>query len=561
VRLLTVEDRSGFTSTADDDVAPLTWNQTGEYTFTGRDSVTIRDFGVEQAQLLNLETFNNAGIITMADSITGGTGPVAGDIIVITAGSTAGTANGGEFISNGGELHLDTVLNDGQTDMTDLLVVDNARLGTVATTIRITNAMVGQGASTDINGNGTFDSDEGILVVQVLEGGDADAFTLGGIVRDGAWEYVLEQTDGQNWYLQSELASQTPTFEVVQQTLLDLAMLPTLMDRVGNRVWAVESTAFAGTEFVFCKDPEQNFSCPVTPEQAEVFAGEPVSDTYIEGQGVWVQVDGTRIQYEADSGTTGASYDATIAGLQVGYDHVLMETADGDRLIGGVKLRYQTSDADVSESNAESNISSTGIGLGGSLTWYDVDGLYVDAQAQVMTIETDMSASGIGQFVDGERLTGYSFALEVGKEIPFDDTITVTPQVQLSYATATEDGFTDEQGVDVSFEAESIKLRAGVEVTQATSWEAEDGTTSRRDLTVGAHVTKEFSPETTVDVSGTTLRSEADDTTGELTLGGTYNWSDDRYSVYGKVGAATGLNSFGDTTKVSGTVGMRLQWE
>jgi outer membrane autotransporter protein len=562
VRLLTVEDRSGFTATADDDTAPTDWDQATvvEYSVPGAGS--IEAFGVEQAHLLNLEFFENAGLITMADSNTGGVGPVAGDVIVITGGTAAGMPGGGEFVSNGGRLHIDTVLNNGQVASSDVLVIDRSVLGSRATAISVANAG-GSGGLTDLDGNGQFDAGEGILIVRELEGDQSGegAFVLDGPVLVGVYRYFLDRTDGQSWFLQSDYYEPAVAYEVYQSGLLNLMTLPTLMDRVGNRVWAVEATAFGASEFVFCKDPEQNFSCPVTPEQATVFAGEPVSDTYIEGQGVWVQVDGTRIQYDADSGTTGASYDATIAGLQVGYDHVLMENADGDRLIGGVKLRYQTSNADVTNGILESEISSTGLGLGGSLTWYDVDGLYVDAQAQVMTIETDMSASGIGQFVDGERLTGYSFALEVGKEIPFDDTITITPQVQLSYATATEDGFTDEQGLDVSFEAESIKLRAGVEVSQAASWKADDGTTSRRDVTVGAHVTKEFVPETSIDVSGTILRSETDDTTGEITLGGTYNWSDDRYSVYGKVGTATGLNSFGETTQVSGTVGMRLQWE
>lgn len=35
------------------------------------------------------------------------------------------------------------------------------------------------------------------------------------------------------------------------------------------------------------------------------------------------------------------------------------------------------------------------------------------------------------------------------------------------------------------------------------------------------------------------LTSQKDDVTGEVTLGGTYNWSDDKYSVFGQVSAAT----------------------
>jgi hypothetical protein len=43
-------------------------------------------------------------------------------------------------------------------------------------------------------------------------------------------------------------------------------------------------------------------------------------------------------------------------------------------------------------------------------------------------------------------------------------------------------------------------------------------------------------------------------------LGGTYNWNDDKYSVYAEVSANTSLQNFGDSHTVNGTVGLRVKW-
>jgi len=222
LRLATVPDANNFTVTTDDNTAPT--SVSGKYTISGT-SVTsyISTVGVEHALLVNLENFNNAGTITMADTETGGTEAVSGDVLVITSRGTAlsGTPEG-IFTSNGGELHIDTLLNDGATDSSDVLVIDKSVLGTGPTKVTVHNTN-GTGADT-----GTGNT-EGILVIRVLGDSDANAFVLAKPVEVGNHQYHLVQADGKNWYLQSSLKNNstlTLAADKVTGTAGNMVMLP-----------------------------------------------------------------------------------------------------------------------------------------------------------------------------------------------------------------------------------------------------------------------------------------------------------------------------------------------
>ena len=111
--------------------------------------------GPLQGHLTGVATFTNSGTIDLHSN------PVAGDVLVITGASPfTGAAGPGTFISNGGSLKLDTVLNEGgAATRSDTLVVDGTSVGAGgATKISVLNAGV-SGAET---------VGDGILVVQVL---------------------------------------------------------------------------------------------------------------------------------------------------------------------------------------------------------------------------------------------------------------------------------------------------------------------------------------------------------------------------------------------------------
>jgi autotransporter family porin len=87
-----------------------TLDATGQYLPLGLTFNSMALNGPVQGHILGATTFTNSGTIDLQAN------PVAGDVLMITGGrggSAPGTGGGGTFISNGGTLKLDTVLNQG----------------------------------------------------------------------------------------------------------------------------------------------------------------------------------------------------------------------------------------------------------------------------------------------------------------------------------------------------------------------------------------------------------------------------------------------------------------
>ncbi|WP_330178116.1 hypothetical protein [Candidatus Vondammii sp. HM_W22] len=302
VRLLTVEDMSGLSSEVDDDTAPTDWDTTSvkEYFSAGSARLSITEQGIEQAHFVNLNTFVNAGVITMQDAETGGTGAVAGDVLVITGGATAGNSGGGIFRADGGELRVDTVLDDGVVDTTDVLVVDRTEVGSGGPTkVIVANA----GGAGGLTGRGKTD---GILVIEVLDAGysASSAFVLGAPAVAGAYEYDLVQADNQNWYLQSLKKSAG-----LQAQLYGYSALQVVLREETDTLWQRGRRG-------------QLLDMDGTASQS--------------GSGLWMRsrylktsVD-AGVTFGADSANTSLDYRQSM--IQLGYDHELLAGADGGRV-------------------------------------------------------------------------------------------------------------------------------------------------------------------------------------------------------------------------------------
>lgn len=158
--------------------------------------------GPLQGQILGVSTFINSGVIDLRSN------PAAGDVLVISG--TSSTVNPlssaasfpGTFVSNGGSLLLDTVLNQGgAATISDTLVVDGTSVGPKgATQMFVRNA----------GGGGAFTEGDGILVVEVLDQARSAAgvFTLANDVEAGPFDYRLFQggVGGSNpgdWFLRN----------------------------------------------------------------------------------------------------------------------------------------------------------------------------------------------------------------------------------------------------------------------------------------------------------------------------------------------------------------------
>ena len=109
-----------------------TLDSTGQYLPLNNPNNAMALGGPLQGQLTGVATFTNSGTIDLQSN------PVAGDVLVITGARQAGLAGPGTFISNGGTLKLDTVLNEGgAATRSDTLVVDGTSVGAGGATIMV----------------------------------------------------------------------------------------------------------------------------------------------------------------------------------------------------------------------------------------------------------------------------------------------------------------------------------------------------------------------------------------------------------------------------------------
>lgn len=474
---------------------------------------------------------------------------------VVKIGDTPGTLlyTTGNYVGNGGLLLIATTLGD-DTSQTDKFIVGGDTSGISQLLILNTG---GLGAQTT----------EGIKVVEV-HGASDGTFTLAGRYRNhgentvvaGAYTYKLYQgslsdpADG-DWYLRSSADDNgyqagVPVYEVYPQFLLGLNALPTLQQRVGNRYWS-----HAGNQLI------SQGADAVTPYAPAEEAG-----NFTQSNGVWGRMEGSYTQMQPNSSTSGANYDYSAYKAQAGLDGLLHENEQG-KLIGGITIHYAHGLASVWSANdsdlGRGRIRSDGYGFGGTLTWYSDNGFYIDNQAQVTWYRSDLSYQGGQEALTDGKNNGFGYALssEIGKRFTLDDHWSLTPQAQLHYSGVDFDGFTDVFDAEVSKErAASLQARLGLSVDYQNSWRNEQGGLNRSTVYGIANFYNEFLNGTQVDVASVRFTNKSDRLWAGLGLGGTYNWSDEKYSLYGEGSVNTSLSHFGDSYAYKGAIGLRVKW-
>ncbi len=482
---------------------------------------------------------NKGGIINLS-----GTSEKAGNILTLA----------GSYKGDDGQIILNTVLED-DLSTTDLLKIDGDTEG--STRVKVVNKG-GAGAQTT----------EGIKIIEVT-GKSEGEFTLVGdytqrgqqAVTAGAYAYMLYQnglganaSDG-NWYLRSELKDKpryqpgVPVYEIYPQFLLGMNALPTLQQRVGNRYWNNAGNAIIAQG-----------ADAITPYAPAEEAG-----SLTETNGIWGRVEGSYNKVKPHSSTSDANYDYNIFKMQAGLDGLLHETENG-RLIGGLTVHYTHGLASIwSPYDADlgrGRISTDGYGFGGTLTWYGDDGLYIDNQAQLTWYKSDLSYQG-GSSVLANNNNGFGYALstEIGKRYTLNEHWSLTPQAQLQYSHVNFDSFTDVFGADVSRQrGAKLEGRVGLSVDYQNSWQNAQGTTNRTMIYGIANIYNDFLNGTKVNVSDVNFYNKSEPLRAGIGIGGSYNWNNDKVSLYGEGSVSTSLNHFGDSYAYKGTIGLRVKW-
>jgi fibronectin-binding autotransporter adhesin len=568
----------------------LAFNRSGSWTYGGAISGTgsVWQIGSGVTILTGTNTYTGpthvgAGTLRAGATTTfsaasdhivygGGTLDLAGFDQAVASLDNAGTVNlggapgttltvAGNYIGSGGVFNLNTTLND-DASPTDRVVVGGDTSG--SSWLRVTN-VGGAGAATV----------EGIKVVDVV-GASNGAFSLLGdyvfhgqqAVVGGAYAYTLQQngvstpTDG-DWYLRSSLINPppdtpsgplfqpgVPLYEAYPQILLNLISMPTLRDRVGHRYLArggagtVSRAAYSDDDVSFLGGPSSGaYTAPTTSDS---------------GQAWWGRVDASHISVKPSASTAGASFDADQVRLQTGFDAKLYEDGSG-KLMGGLSVQHGTSWAKVNSFWGDGKIDIEGYGVGATMTWYGLRGLYVDGQAQVHWFDTDMRSSLAGSLTDGDNAVGYGLSLETGKRFAAGGPWALTPQVQLAYTRADFD-FTDTFGAAVAARnGDSLLGRLGLALDYRDAWTGGRGPTHSHLYGI-ANLYYEFLDGTSVDVAGTKFINERDELWGGLGVGGTYSWNAETYALFGEVSVNTSLENLGDSYSVNGTGGFRVRW-
>ena len=441
----------------------------------------------------------------------------------------------GNYIGTGGYLVLDAILEDDATSISDKLVVDGNITG--STSVQVHNR----------EGVGALTTQDGIKLVEVTGTSDANAFSLvgdttvngrSGLVV-GSYIYSLYQGDstgiGYDWYLRNTntLNPAVPLYEIYPQVLSAFNDLGTLQERVGNRSWSEESSS-------------------------------GLYQRAIEGTGMWAKVDGNTGTFQPKlTSNDETRYDMDFWQLQVGVETPLVCLSNNSVFIGGITGHTAGGRAKIKGYNSDGKIETTGSGVGVSLTWYHPNGMYVDARGKATwthsNIHSDMLTSG--SQVDGNKGFAWAAGIEGGREIAISNGWSVTPQAQLTYSEVDFDPFTDPQKNAISVkDAQSLLARAGVSINRDFSCASATDIQSRTRVYALLNMYYEFLNGATVDISHVEYKTEPRDVWAGFFLGGTHNFKDDRFSIYGELGVKASLVHTDNNYSVGGNIGVRIKF-
>ena len=237
-------------------------------------------------------------------------------------------------------------------------------------------------------------------------------------------------------------------------------------------------------------------------------------------------------------------------------EQTLAQRSDGSTLIGAVTAHYGKADGHVASRFGRGAIKTKGHGLGATLTWHSPSGFYADGQAQVSWFSSDLTSGTLGALTKDNDGTGVGFSLELGKRASLGGGLSLTPQIQVSYAHADFDRFVDPAGAVIAADqAESLRTRWGLSLDH----QATVGANRSRYLYGIVNISREWLAETGVMVSGTDILNRERAWWGEIGLGGSYTWNG-RVTLYAQGSGKTALGDFGDSYSLKGTVGLRASF-
>ena len=261
--------------------------------------------------------------------------------------------------------------------------------------------------------------------------------------------------------------------------------------------------------------------------------------------GGWARVETSRGEWQADDSTrTGVAYDHDRSGVRAGVD-----LAVGGNAMLGVSVHGLQGEAEMTQNGGKVELSGMGVGVSATTM---AGGVYIDAQAQATWLDVEMTSSTGAKLKDGVGGEGYGLALEAGRSVALNESLSLTPLVGLAWSRVSLDDFTDDvsSAARVSMgDADSLVGRLGLAVA------ADTGGGLR--LFGSLDAMEEFSEETEARVSGAQLKASSETTSVRLGLGGVHSWGEGRYAVQGSASYTAGG---GDNSAFGGGLSLSMSF-
>ncbi|NDJ56519.1 autotransporter outer membrane beta-barrel domain-containing protein [Enterobacteriaceae bacterium 4M9] len=401
---------------------------------------TFNAGGLEKTALTHATTYTVNGSFTNAGRINLGSDNVTGSTLNI----------GGHYVSEGGELHMNTVLNGGfaATDTDQLLIGGSASTGQGgATRVYINN----------VNGKGAFTQPDAIKIVDVKGHSSNDAFALGRPTVIGVYEYRLNKgRSDNNWYLSSFNPAYPPDENIGEPDL---------------HYVNPEIGAFAANQNALSM-----FNMTLHDRLGEPQYAESLREDGDYANSVWMRVVGSHQRYNAINNQLALNGHSSV--VQLGHDVIHWSDNNAWRaragIMGGVGNQQMTSKSRRTGSRASGNVDTAySVGMYGTLYQNDDNplGTYVDTWALYNWYRNTVSMSGYSDAHYNSH--GYALSIETGHTVVFGKDEEkgrewqFLPQAQLTYGRMSSGAAGNDSELNIGkTRSDSLESRLGARLTR-----------------------------------------------------------------------------------------------
>ena len=319
-----------------------------------------------------------------------------------------------------------------------------------------------------------------------------DSFTSDRLIA-GAFSFDFEydaNLDG--WALrQSGFSPRVPVFKNYPATLVQLARLSSMQDRLGSRAWLVDGDG-----------------------------------------GVWVRPEGVHTNIEPSNAAVKSSYKILDRRIRFGLDVPL----DSDALYGlgrglrfGANASLGSADTDVAAAENSENDGDIGTDLftfALGAQWVPPEGFYADTQAQYTVFSSDITSQQESMILKNDA-NAFNLSGELGYRFEILG-LHFVPQAQIQWSKVRFDSFVAPHNEIVSIKDGNV-LDGRVGFTFDKQWSF--GVQNRASIFAGAHLRAPFDGKTVINVSGVPLVSEREDIAFDLNAGFDYRWDNNTFIV------------------------------